>query len=72
MGNLTRNLKLDGFSRTQEASSYSKMIVEKVQKAAEKVQKAAHYIPQNPQTAQRWEYLIILEMGTKLGLKKED
>ena len=64
MGSLNRNLKLDGFSRTQEAS-YSKTIVEKVEKPTQ-------YIPQNPQTAQQWQCLIILEMGIKLGLINED
>lgn len=64
MRSLTRNLKLDGLSRTQEAS-YSEMTVEKVEKATQD-------IPQNPQTARHWQYLIILEVGIKLGLKKED
>lgn len=63
MRTLTRNLKLGGLSRTQEAS-YSRM--------TEKVEKATQYVPQNPQTAQQRQYLIILEVGIKWGLKKED
>lgn len=64
MRSLTRNLKLDGLSRTQEAS-YSKMTVEKVEKTTQ-------YIPQIPPKAWPCQYLRILEMGIKLDLKKEN
>lgn len=38
----------------------------------EKVEKTTQYIPQIPPKAQQWQYLRILEVGIKLGLKKEN